>query len=109
MGMYDKAVQTYIKIVNKPAAKSIGKKFDKYWTYMSGEQSEMARKKLVKTIASIRKDKRFISKTKTLPLYKHKRYRTAYKNVLKADLKRTGAIGGTIVGSVGVIRGLKEL
>ena len=109
MSVYDKAVKVYTKFVNKPLPQKIGKKFDKYWAHMSGEESEKARQVLNKTIANINKDKRLTSAAKKLPKYKHERYREAYKKVLKADLKRTGYIAGTAVGAVGTIRATKEI
>ncbi len=109
MAFKDKAIKVYWKMMESPKTKQLGKKFDSYWRYMSGEAGETTRKALNKTIASIRKDKRFTSKARAFPLYKHERYRKAYKNVLKADAKRVGAISATSLAAVGAIRGVQEI
>lgn len=113
--LIDKALQVYLKIAKKPAAQKFSKKYDKYWSVVSGEKTDVARQKLRGVVSNIRAKQKpnqkslFGKNPHKAPLRHYNSYRGAVKNLAKTELQRAGYIGGTVGTAVVGIHGYREL
>jgi hypothetical protein len=102
----EKVIKVFNKITKKPAVKVVSNMYNKYFSILSGEGTELARHKLVSVINKIQGQqgpagKRMLQMHPS-HLLKYKTYRNARKNLAIEQLKR----GATVAGSVGVTAGI---
>jgi len=113
--LMDKAYKVYNKIVAKPAVKAFSKRYDRYWSVVSGEKTDAARQRLSGVVSNIKAKQKpnqrtLLGKTPSkAPLRHYKSYRDSVKNLAKAELQRAGYIGGTAGTAVVGVHGYREL
>lgn len=101
----EKVIKVFNKITKKPAVKIVSNAYNRYFSTLTGEGTELAKHNLVNVINKIQGQQGTVRKRlmqmHPSRMLAYKTYRNARKDLAVAQLKR----GATIIGSTGVVAG----
>ena len=109
MGIANKALQVYNKILTKPSVKTLGKAYDKYWDIMVGLRTEEAAAKVnkirtdLKKVYGLKKTQGSLFQKK---IYQNKKFQNAKQLLNQRRWERAGTVAATGLVGGGLIKAI---